>query len=147
MPQLSLHAPFADLTLAEEDGAIVSLDWGWVAEQHETLLLRRTVRGLHDYFEGAALPDVPLNPAGTAYQLRVWQALCAIPHGQTRTYAQIALVAGGVARSVGQANMRNPIPILIPCHRVVAGGGLGGYSGEGGLDTKRALLRLEGVPA
>jgi methylated-DNA-[protein]-cysteine S-methyltransferase len=147
MPQLSLHAPFADLTLAEEDGAIVSLDWGWVDCQQATPLLRRAAEGLHAYFVGADLPELPLNPPGTAYQKRVWQALCGIPYGQTRTYGQIAAVAGGVPRSVGQANMRNPIPILIPCHRVVAGNGLGGYSGEGGLDTKRHLLRLEGVSA
>jgi methylated-DNA-[protein]-cysteine S-methyltransferase len=147
MPQVSLHAPFADLTLAEEDGAIVSLDWGWVAAQQETPLLRRAVVALHAYFDGTPLPDLPLNPAGTPYQRRVWQALCTIPYGQTRTYAEIAALAGGVARTVGQANARNPIPILIPCHRVVAGNGIGGYSAEGGVETKRQLLRLEGVRA
>ena len=147
MPQLSLHAPFADLTLAEEDGTIVSLDWGWVADQQETPLLRRAVDALHAYFDGAALPDLPLNPVGTPYQRRVWDALRAIPYGQTRTYLEVAEVAGGIARTVGRANARNPIPILIPCHRVVAAGGIGGYSGEGGTETKRLLLRLEGLPA
>jgi methylated-DNA-[protein]-cysteine S-methyltransferase len=73
----------------------------------------------------------------------VWGALCAIPYGETRTYHQIAAVAGGVARSIGQANGSNPIPILIPCHRVLAGNGIGGYSGGEGIATKRLLLALE----
>ena len=73
----------------------------------------------------------------------MWRALRQIPAGETRTYRQIALIAGGSARSVGGANARNPIPILIPCHRVVASAGLGGYSGGDGLVTKQALLTLE----
>ena len=76
-------------------------------------------------------------------KLKVWAALREIPAGQTRTYIDIARVAGGSARSVGGANSRNPIPIFIPCHRVVAVGGIGGYSGGDGLATKRALLDLE----
>ena len=87
--------------------------------------------------------DLPLAPAGSLYQQRVWQALCAIPYGATKTYLDIARVAGGSPRSVGQANGNNPIPILIPCHRVVATTHIGGYSGGDGLDTKRWLLALE----
>jgi methylated-DNA-[protein]-cysteine S-methyltransferase len=73
----------------------------------------------------------------------VWAALCRIPAGATRSYGEIAREAGGSARSVGTANSRNPIPILIPCHRVLAGNGIGGYSGGDGLPTKRYLLDLE----
>ena len=80
---------------------------------------------------------------GSPYRQRVWKALCDIPPGATRTYGDIARVAGGSARSVGGANGANPIPILIPCHRVVAGAGIGGYSGGDGLPTKRYLLALE----
>jgi methylated-DNA-[protein]-cysteine S-methyltransferase len=98
---------------------------------------------LQDYFDGAPLAALPLAPAGTPYQLKVWTALRAIPPGETRTYIDISRVAGGSARSVGGANGRNPIPIFIPCHRVVAVGGLGGYSGGDGLATKRRLLDLE----
>jgi methylated-DNA-[protein]-cysteine S-methyltransferase len=99
---------------------------------------------LEAYFDGAALPDdLPLRPAGTAYRQKVWQALRAIPAGETRSYIDIARVAGGSPRSVGGANAANPIPILIPCHRVVATTGIGGYSGGGGLETKKALLALE----
>lgn len=146
MPQLSLQSPFGELTLFEEDGAIVALEWGRAGEQSSTTLLSRAAVILQDYFDTGLLSEaLPLNPAGTRYQRLVWKALQAIPAGQTRTYREIAAQAGGSARSVGNANSRNPIPILIPCHRVVAAQGLGGYSGAEGLATKRALLSLEGV--
>lgn len=132
--------------MSEEDGRIVALDWGWGRDQTETPLLCRARALLDRYFEGEAVAfdQLPLAPAGTAYQQRVWAALRAIPLGRTRSYAEIARDAGGSARSVGMANGANPIPILIPCHRVVAtGGALGGYSGGDGPTTKRALLDLE----
>jgi len=144
LPQLSLHTPLGDLTVSEEDGAIVAVDWGWGRDQAETALLVLAREQLQAYFDRQRVAfDLPLAPHGTQYRRRVWAALCAIPAGQTRTYAEIAGIAGGSARSVGQANGSNPIPVLIPCHRVVASGGLGGYSGGGGLDTKRLLLKLE----
>ena len=144
MPQLSLHSPIGDLTISEEAGQIVALDWGWGRDQNATPLLARAKTALDDYFDGAALPDdLPLAPGGSVYRQSVWRALRQIPAGETRTYRQIANVAGGSARSVGGANARNPIPILIPCHRVVAAVGLGGYSGGDGLATKQALLTLE----
>src|SRR5579875_2670980 len=144
VPQLSLHTPLGPLTLSEEDGAIVALDWGWGRDQVETPLLLRAREQLQEYFDGARTSfDLPLRPTGSPYRRRVWDALCVIPPGQTRTYAQIATVAGGSARSVGGANGANPIPVLIPCHRVVASAGIGGYSGGDGLTTKRFLLQLE----
>ncbi len=153
MPQLSLHTPLGPLTLSEEDGALVSLDWGWGRDQTETPLLLRARDQVQEYLDGERTSfDLPLSPAGTAYRRRVWAALQAIPYGETRTYQDIAGSAGGAARSVGQANGGNPLPILIPCHRVVATGGLGGYSGGDGIETKRFLLALEartlaGAPA
>ncbi len=144
MPQLSLHSPIGDLTVSEEAGEIVALDWGWGRDQTETPILLRARTALQDYFDGAPLAeDLPLKPHGTAYRQRVWQALRQIPAGQTRTYIEIARVAGGSARSVGGANAANPIAIFIPCHRVVATAGLGGYSGGDGLQTKQKLLALE----
>lgn len=144
LPQLSLHTPLGDLTVSEEGGAIVAIDWGWGRDQTETALLCRARAQLEAYFDGTSTRfDLPLAPAGTPYRRRVWAALCEIPPGATRTYGEIARVAGGSARSVGQANGANPIPVIIPCHRVVAGSGLGGYSGGDGLDTKRFLLQLE----
>ena len=144
MPQLSLHSPFGDLTVSEENGAIVAVDWGWGRDQTETLLLLRARAALFDYFDGARRDfDLPLAPAGSPFRTRVWAALRAIPYGETRTYGDLAAALGSAARAIGQANGANPIPILIPCHRVVAGNGLGGYSGGDGPVTKRALLALE----
>ncbi len=145
MPQLSLHSPFGELTLSEEDGAIVALDWGRGRDQEATPLLRRACAQLQDYFDGLRDAfDLPLNPAGTPFRLRVWEAMRAIPPGETRSYAELARALGSAPRAVGQACGANPIPILIPCHRVVAAdGSLGGYSGGEGLATKRFLLELE----
>ncbi len=145
MPHRSLHTPVGDITVFEEDGAIVSLDWGWVEAQSSTPLLLEAEVQLHAYLDGERKHfDLPLAPAGTAYRRRVWQALTDIPYGAVRTYGEIAAVAGGSPRSVGQANGSNPIPLMIPCHRVVAGSHLGGYSGGDGAETKRWLLTLEG---
>jgi methylated-DNA-[protein]-cysteine S-methyltransferase len=144
MPQLSLHSPVGDLTISEFSGAIVSLDWGWGRDQEATPLLLRARAALFDYFEGAPLAgDLPIETGGTAYQKKIWEALRQIPAGQTRTYIEIAKQAGGSARSVGGANAANRIPIFIPCHRVVAVGGIGGYSAGDGLQTKLRLLDLE----
>lgn len=144
VPQLSLHTPVGDLTVSEEDGAIVAIDWGWGRDQIETPLLIRARAQLHAYFDGGAVDfDLPLAPAGSPYRQRVWAALRRIPYGETRSYLDIAREAGGSPRSVGGANGANPIPIVIPCHRVLATNGIGGYSGGDGLDTKRFLLSLE----
>jgi methylated-DNA-[protein]-cysteine S-methyltransferase len=92
--------------------------------------------------------DLPLRPRGTPFQLAVWEALRGIPHGETRTYAEIARLVGrpSAVRAVGAANARNPISIVVPCHRVVgADGSLTGYAG--GVDRKRWLLAHEGEAA
>jgi methylated-DNA-[protein]-cysteine S-methyltransferase len=144
VPQLSLHSPVGDITVFEEDGAIVSLDWGWVEQQVCSPILDRAREQIDAYCDGELTSfDLPLAPAGTAYRRAVWQALCDIPYGETRSYLDVARKAGGSARSVGQANGRNPIPLIIPCHRVVATTHIGGYSGGDGLPTKRWLLALE----
>jgi methylated-DNA-[protein]-cysteine S-methyltransferase len=144
VPQLSLHTPVGDITVFEEDGAIVSLDWGWVREQASSAVLDRGQQQIEAYFDGELTEfDLPLAPTGTAYRQGVWRALCEIPYGETRSYLDIARKVGGSARSVGQANGHNPIPLIIPCHRVVAATHIGGYSGGEGLLTKRWLLALE----
>ncbi|WP_337876471.1 methylated-DNA--[protein]-cysteine S-methyltransferase [Elioraea sp.] len=145
MPQLTALTPLGELTLSEEDGAIVALDWGRGRDQTATLLLRRAVVALHAYFDGAAEPfaDLPLNPAGTAFQRRVWTAMRAIPRGRTRSYGALARDLRSSARAVGAACGANPIPVIIPCHRVTGARGLGGYSGGDGAATKRYLLGLE----
>lgn len=90
---------------------------------------------------------LPLAPRGTAFQQAVWQALCDIPYGETRSYGELATTLGkpSASRAVGAANGRNPLSIIIPCHRVIGqNGSLTGYAG--GLEIKKALLQLEGIP-
>lgn len=100
-------------------------------------------RQLDEYFAGERTEfDLPLSEHGTPFELAVWSKLRAIPHGQTRSYGDIAAELGSVARAVGRANGRNQISIVVPCHRVIgADGSLTGYAG--GLDAKRALLEHE----
>ena len=111
----------------------------------ETPLLREAVRQLESYFAGELKEfTLPLEPSGTAFMKRVWTALCGIPYGNTASYKEIAEKVGApkAARAVGLANNRNPIPIFIPCHRVIgADGSLIGY--RGGLEMKKRLLELE----
>ena len=87
--------------------------------------------------------ELPLAPRGTVFEGRVWAAMQAIPYGETRSYGDLAGATGSAPRAVGRACGKNPIPIVIPCHRVLAKAGLGGYSGDGGLATKQRLLAVE----
>lgn len=102
---------------------------------------------LTDYFRDPGITgQLPLSPAGTSHQRRVWAALCNIPAGRVRRYGDIARSLHSSARAVGQACRSNPLPLLIPCHRVVAADGLGGFMGaERGLAIKRWLLAHEGA--
>ena len=145
MPQLSLHTPLGEVTISEDGGAIVALDWGRGRDQEATPLLREACDQLQKYFDGKRMSfDLPLAPEGSDFQKRVWAALCAIPPGETRSYADIARTIGSAPRAVGGANGANPIPLFIPCHRVIAAdGSLGGYSGGDGPATKRYLLDHE----
>ena len=145
MPQLSLHTPLGEVTISEDGGAIVALDWGRGRDQEATPLLRQARDQLQEYFDAKRMSfDLPLAPVGSDFQKRVWAALCAIPLGETRSYADIGRAVGSAPRAVGGANGANPIPLFIPCHRVIAAdGSLGGYSGGDGPATKRYLLDLE----
>ena len=145
MPQLSLHTPLGEVTISEDGGAIVALDWGRGRDQEATPLLRDACDQLQDYFDGKRMSfNLPLAPDGSDFQKRVWAALCAIPPGENRSYADIARTIGSAPRAVGGANGANPIPLFIPCHRVIAAdGSLGGYSGGDGPATKRYLLDHE----
>jgi methylated-DNA-[protein]-cysteine S-methyltransferase len=145
MPQLSFLTPLGDLTVSEDEGSIIALDWGRGRDQHETPLLVAARAQLQDYFDGTLMVfDLPLAPEGSAFRQRVWAAMCAIPAGETRSYGSVARGLGSAARAVGGACGANPIPILIPCHRIVSEqGAVGGYSGGDGPATKRILLALE----
>ena len=147
MPQISYNSPVGPLSIFQEDDAIVALDWGWPPSEEPTPLLEQARDQMAAYFNRSLKRfDLPLKPYGTPYQLKVWAALADIPLGQTMTYAAFAAKLGTGPRAVGTALGRNPLPILIPCHRVIGtGGGLGGYSGWDGVETKRFLLNMEGV--
>jgi len=144
MPSLSLASPLGSLTLVEEQGALVSLAFGGTRGHDASPLLRRARAQLLEYFAGRRREfALPLAPHGTPFQQALWQALLAIPYGELRTYGELAAALESAPRAIGGACGRNPIPIIIPCHRVVAAGSLGGYSGGQGLATKRKLLALE----
>ncbi len=136
--------------IAEEDGSItnVCLNGDAVpgdAEICETELIREAFRQLDAYLAGdLRLFSLPLAPCGTGFMQKVWRALCDVPYGKTASYKEIAIAVGnpGAARAVGQANNKNPIPVFIPCHRIIGTDGkLVGY--RGGLDVKKKLLALE----
>lgn len=146
MGYVSLRTLIGDLTLFDEAREIVSLEWGWVPARQPTPLLLDAVEVIREYFaSGRISKSVPLRPKGTEFQLRVWAAIEKVPSGRTVTYTDVARDIHSGPRAVARACSRNPIPILIPCHRVVGIEDLGGYSGEGGCETKRTLLDLEGV--
>jgi methylated-DNA-[protein]-cysteine S-methyltransferase len=148
MPRLSLESPVGRLCLFEEAGTLTAIDWSGKRSAGEpTPLLLEAKRQLAAYFAGRLRQfDLPLAPQGSPFELRVWQLMSDIPFGETRSYGDLAQDLAAAPRAVGQACGRNPLPIVIPCHRVLAaGGGLGGYSGGRGVDTKRRLLILEGA--
>lgn len=146
MSPFLVETRLVSLAVITAGGALKTIHLGALAPRTPDTDFERRVAGeLAAYFEGARTRfSVPLAPEGTAFQLVVWHALQQIPYGETRTYGEIATAVGnpGAARAVGMANHHNPIPIVIPCHRVVATGGkLGGFGG--GVDLKRKLLQLE----
>lgn len=145
---LIVSSPVGPLTLTQEDQALTGLHFGEHPQQGAegpTPLLEEAARQLEEYFAGQRKEfSLPLAPKGTEFQLRVWQALLQIPYGETRSYGELAAMVGNpkACRAVGGANHRNPLSILIPCHRVVGtGGNLTGYAG--GLAIKEFLLKLE----
>ncbi|HEX6505556.1 MAG TPA: methylated-DNA--[protein]-cysteine S-methyltransferase [Terriglobales bacterium] len=149
-----IHSPVGPLIIAASNRGLVLLEFdrgtfppknsksNWTESQDAT---RDYVRELKEYFAGERRDfTFPLDLRGTEFQLKCWHALLEIPYGETRTYADIARVVGQPRgfRAVGLANNRNPIAIVVPCHRVIASDGtLCGYGG--GLDIKRKLLDLE----
>ena len=146
MPCLSIHSPLGPLTIVENDDAIVAIEWCWTREMIETSLLKLASDQLASYFDGdLAKFTLPLAPSGTPFQRQVWASMKRIPYGETLSYGGVAEKIDSSPRAVGAACGRNPIPILVPCHRVVGkDGALVGYSGGEGVETKRYLLEHEG---
>lgn len=145
MPLASLKTPVGMLSVEERDGAIVRLNWS-ADGGARSALLDAALDQLRAYFAGELqVFDLPLQVDRSDFQRRVCDAMFAIPFGETRTYGDIARELGGAAQPVGNACGANPIPVIIPCHRVLGANGLGGFSGAGGVETKVALLKHEGA--
>jgi methylated-DNA-[protein]-cysteine S-methyltransferase len=146
----SVETPIGPLLLSVEGGHLSGVAFAAAAGPHSTepLLLEAEAQ-LHAYFAGELERfELPLAPRGTAFQLSVWQALQEIPYGSTTTYSELAAALGrpSACRAVGAANGRNPLAVIVPCHRVIgASGALTGYGG--GLERKRRLLALEAAKA
>ena len=142
---MTVDSPVGPLVLVEEAGAIVALRWG-TGGAERSRVLDEAAHQLALYF-GRRLTrfDLPLAPKVTQPQRAFLDALSAIPFGEVLTYGEIARKTGMSAQAAGQACGANPIPIIIPCHRVIGTGSLGGFSAPGGIETKIALLRHEGA--
>jgi len=148
----SVLTPIGLIRVSVADGQVngIDLDTGSTADSALREELPKRVKAeLERYFlDPQAAFSVPIAPRGTAFQQRVWEAMLRIPAGQVRSYGEIAREIGSGARAVGNACRRNPIPLIIPCHRVVSAQGIGGYSGATDgrkLAIKRWLLAHEGV--
>ncbi|QAX30544.1 methylated-DNA--[protein]-cysteine S-methyltransferase [Leisingera sp. NJS204] len=143
MISASLDTPVGALSVTERDGAIVRLAWSDQADG-QSALLDSALAQLRAYFSGELTGfDLPLFVEGSDFQRAVCDAMLAIPLGETRTYGEIAKDLGAPPQPVGNACGANPIPVIIPCHRVLSATGLGGFSGQGGVETKVALLKHE----
>jgi methylated-DNA-[protein]-cysteine S-methyltransferase len=142
---LTIDGPLGPITVRERDGAIAAIKIGAGGVQRPTPLLRAAAAQIAEYFAGTRTDfDLPLAPPSSPLQARMRDAMTAIPYGETRSYGELAVLLGSNPRAIGQACGSNPIPIVVPCHRVLAAGGRpGGFSAPGGLTTKRRLLEIE----
>ena len=150
-----IDSPIGELTLVATDGTLcgVYFPGHWTRPDRAAFGewsnrgFEQVERQLAEYFAGVRKTfELPLAAVGSPFQRRVWDALREIPYGETATYGGMAMALGSGPRPIGMACARNPIPIIVPCHRVLASGGKeGGFSGGKGLPTKRQLLALEGV--
>jgi len=146
MNSLTFDSPIGLLTLIGTGEALTSICFDTPGYPfNPSPLLLKALSELREYFAGERREfDIPLAPEGTEFQQKVWKALEEIPYGETRSYGEIAQEVGSprAARAVGLANNKNPIPIMIPCHRVIgADGSMTGYAG--GVENKQFLLKLE----
>jgi methylated-DNA-[protein]-cysteine S-methyltransferase len=154
-----MNSPVGKLTLIANPSALVGVLWERESTHRSTLgaqkldphhpVLAEAERQLSEYFAGKRTQfELPLDPRGTEFQKKVWRTLQQIPFGKTKSYAEIAKSIGAsrASRAVGAANGKNPLPIVVPCHRVIgASGALTGFGG--GLETKARLLALEAKAA
>ncbi|WP_299988367.1 methylated-DNA--[protein]-cysteine S-methyltransferase [uncultured Ruegeria sp.] len=147
MEQIAIETRFGRLGVVEEDEAIIRLTWDGAEGDPDSPLQREAAAQLRAYDQGRLQQfDLPYRIEGSEFQRRVCDAMFAIPFGDTRTYGELAKELGYSAQAVGKGCGGNPIPIIIPCHRVLGSGGkMVGFSGHGGVETKVSLLRHEGA--
>lgn len=146
MGNLSFQSPVGWLTVAGDDEVVTRLSWGRQPAWGVTPLLNEAQAQVTAYFDHALRRfDLPLSFPATPFQHAVLESMFSIDFGTTRSYGEIAAYVGASPQAVGRACGANPVPIIIPCHRVVGASSLGGYSGRGGLETKVFLLRHEGA--
>lgn len=146
MPRLCINTPTGPFEIIETEGKITSATWRSCDAQDDTPLLRRAADQVTAYFSGKLRDfDLPMQVAGSPFQQQVCTQIAAIPYGDTVTYGEIAKTLGAPAQAVGRGCGGNPIPLFIPCHRVLGATGLGGFSGGSGVETKVWLLRHEGA--
>ena len=145
---LTVEGPLGPVTIRERDGAITAIDFRDGFDQRPTALLRAAAQQIAEYFDGSrTVFDLPLAAPVSSFQGEMREAMMAIPYGETQSYGELSALLGSNPRAVGQACGGNPIPIVVPCHRVLAANGrLGGYSAGKGRDTKRWLLGHEARP-
>lgn len=146
MAELSFATPVGDLTVVADGEAVTTVSWRKAREPEEVPVLIEARRQLEAYFEERLTAfDLPLTVHGSPSQKAVCDVMAAIPFGETLTYGDIAKRVGLPAQAVGSACGGNPIPVIIPCHRVLGASSLGGFSGGVGIETKVWLLRHEGA--
>ena len=145
-----INTPTGPLSVTEQAGAIIRVQWHGPTGNDDTTLLRKARQQIDEYFEGTRTDfDLPLRVQGSDFQRAVCGVMSDIPFGETMTYGDISRQLNVPAQAVGQACGGNPIPLIIPCHRVLGANGLGGFSGDGGglhgVELKVQLLRHEGA--
>ncbi|MEQ8896258.1 MAG: methylated-DNA--[protein]-cysteine S-methyltransferase [Roseovarius sp.] len=146
MYSATLPTPVGPLTVTSNGTAITRVTWDGTEAQDTRPELTEALLQLGAYFAGSLkVFDLPLAVEAPDFQASVCEVMQSIPYGETLTYGDIARCLGVPAQAVGQACGGNPIPVIIPCHRVLGASSLGGYSGEGGVETKVWLLRHEGA--
>ncbi|MDG2313249.1 MAG: methylated-DNA--[protein]-cysteine S-methyltransferase [Alphaproteobacteria bacterium] len=145
--RLSITSPFGPITLIEENGFLVKLEWNKQSNEISNSLLNEASNQLKAYFSGNLKDfNLPLNPIGTLHQVKTWKIINEIKYGDYLTYGEISNNIKSSPRAVGNACGKNPLPIIIPCHRVLTKKlDISGYSGKGGAKTKKYLLNLEGI--
>ncbi|WP_416136368.1 methylated-DNA--[protein]-cysteine S-methyltransferase [Cypionkella sp.] len=144
MMQAGMQSPLGPISVTETGGVITALQWH-AGPAPETPLLAEALAQLAAYFDRRLTRfDLPLD-YGSGFAEQVRRAMAAIPYGETRQYGDLAKEIGAPAQAIGQACGANPIPVLIPCHRILAAKGLGGFSAKGGVESKVFLLKLEGA--